>query len=125
MPISGEVVPFCAKGALHRPIGLRGRVTRTSAVPESLAATTTRRPAPFWGEGQGEGDEPATTLEPPGGKARDFASPASPASLIAVNYCQQMVCVGDAKCAAARVTRHTCRVRVTKFVPSCRSYRVS
>jgi hypothetical protein len=48
------------------------------------------------------------------GKARDFASLASPASLIAPNYCQQMICVGDAKLETARGSRHGFCVRVTR-----------
>jgi hypothetical protein len=59
------------------------------------------------------------------GKARDFASLASPASLIAPNHCQQMVCVGDAKFETARGSRHGFCVRVTSTVRLCRSHHVS
>jgi hypothetical protein len=43
-------------------------------------------------------------------KARDFASPASLASLIVRNLCQQMICVGDAKRETARGSRPAFRV---------------
>ena len=48
------------------------------------------------------------------GKARDFASLASLASLIASNRCQQMICVGDAKLETARGSRHGFCVCVTR-----------
>jgi hypothetical protein len=48
------------------------------------------------------------------GKARDIASLASPASLIALSHCQQMICVGDAKLGSARGSRHGFCVRVTR-----------
>jgi hypothetical protein len=54
------------------------------------------------------------------GKARDFASFASFASLIAPNHCQQMICVGDAKLETAGGSRHGFCVRVTR---SSRLYR--
>jgi hypothetical protein len=54
------------------------------------------------------------------GKARDFASLASFASLIASNRCQQMICVGDAKLETARGLRHRFCVCVTR---SSRLYR--
>ena len=83
--------------------------------------------ARFLGRGRGEGArEPAHVdlyaekvafarlLTRRRGKARDFASLASPASLIAPNRCQQTVCIGDAKCGTARGSRHGFCVRVTR-----------
>jgi hypothetical protein len=59
------------------------------------------------------------------GKARDFASLASPALLIAPNHCQQMICVGDAKLETARGSRHGFCVRVTRSSRLHRSRLVS